>query len=447
MRTWIKNPLTVWTGSDADAAGGLVVAGDKIVELIAGGGTPADSVDQEFDAGELVVLPGLINCHHHFYQTLTRAVPSAQNKALFPWLKALYPVWAKLDSSGIALSTELALAELMLSGCTTTADHHYLFTDALGEAIDIQAEVALRSGMRVVLTRGSMSVGRSQGGLPPDSVVQSDDAILSDSERLISRYHDAADNAFLRVALAPCSPFSVSRELMRQTANLAREHCVRLHTHLAETEDENDFCRQRYGMRPLDFLEDVGWLANDVWLAHGIFFDDNEIARIGAAGMGIAHCPSSNMYLASGRCRVDRLQLAGAAIGLGVDGSASNDCSNLMQEVRQAFLVQRMRSGAPAVTYESALGWATSGGARVLGHENVGRIEVGACADLAFFALDELRFSGHADPAAALVLCGAHKVRHLMIGGEFRVQNEELIGVDVARLRRDHQQAAKRLVS
>lgn len=447
MRTWIKNPLAVWTGNDRAADNGIVVADGVISELLAGSKRPAEPVDREFDASGLVVLPGLVNCHHHFCQTLTRAFPAALDQELFPWLRALYPVWAGLEADDISVATELALAELMLSGCSTTSDHHYLFTDAIHDAIDVQVDAARRLGIRVVLTRGSMSVGRSQGGLPPDHVVQDAEAILLDSERLIARYHDAAPGAMLQIALAPCSPFSVSTELMRETAALARKHGVLLHTHLGETEDEDEYCVRQFNQRPVDYLDDVGWLADDVWLAHGIHFTADEITRLGAAGIGISHCPHSNMLLSSGICRTRELEAAGAVIGLGVDGSASNDSSNLMQEVRQAFLLQRLHYGAAHVSHHDALRWATRGGAALLHRPELGELAPGHCADLALFDLDELRFSGAGDPLAALVLCGAHRVRHLMIGGEWRVSDGAIPGLDLAALRARHQHAATALTA
>lgn len=445
MAVWIKNPLRVWTGNDLPAGGGIVVDGETITELVPAGARPETAYDDIFDASDLVLLPGLVNCHHHFYQTLTRAFPAALNKALFPWLRSLYPVWAGLDEKAIELSTQLAVAELMLSGCTLVSDHHYLFNSKLSMAIDLQMDACERAGIRAVLTRGSMSLGESSGGLPPDSVVQTDEEILRESERLLTKAQ-ARNNRMIRVALAPCSPFSVTPELMEQSAKLARSYHALLHTHLCETEDENRFCLQRFGLRPVDYLEKVGWLADDVWLAHGIHFNDEEIQRLGGAGVGISHCPSSNMVLASGICRTKELQAAGAAVGLGVDGSASNDCSNMMQEVRQAFLLQRLKYGAEAVTHDSALHWATAGGAAVLGAgEEVGTLAVGKKADLAFFDLEDLRFSGAGDPLAALVLCGAHQVAHLMVNGQWRVVNGEIPGLDLYRLRAQHQQAALRL--
>ena len=351
----------------------------------------------------------------------------------------MYPVWAGLEEEGIALSTELALAELMLSGCTTAADHHYLFTDRIPDAVDIQVESVRKMGARVILTRGSMSLGEKDGGLPPDSVVQGEDVILAESERLISAYHDNREGAFVQIALAPCSPFSATQDLLRESAALARQHGVLLHTHLGETDDENEFCIDRFGKRPLDHLAEIGWLADDVWFAHGVRFNDDEVAQLGEAGTGISHCPSSNMLLGSGICRVSDLEAAGAPVGLGVDGSASNDSSNMMQEVRQAFLLQRIGSGSAAVSHEDALRWGTVGGASVLHRPELGTLAPGQAADLALFDLEALRFSGSGDPVAALVLCGAHRVRHLMIGGAWRVSGGELTGVDVARLRARHQ--------
>ena len=443
--TWIKRPSAVYTANDLDAAGGVVVRDDRIVELVGTGKEPVTPVENVFDASGLVLLPGLINGHHHFYQTLTRACPPALNKPLFAWLKALYPVWANLTEEAVAVSTRLALAELMLSGCTTASDHHYLFSAALPRAIDVQAEAASEMGARVVLTRGSMSLSADDGGLPPRSVTERESTILAESERLIRRYHDAASHAMCQIALAPCSPFSVTRELMRETARMARAHGVRLHTHLGETHDESEFCVTKFGMRPLDYLEDVDWLSGDVWLAHGIHFTQSEIERLGAAGTGICHCPSSNMVLASGICPVNDLLSAGARVGLGVDGSASNDCSNLMQEVRQALLIGRLRYGAEPVTHQSVLRLATRGGADLLGRPELGEIRPGAAADVALFDLDALRFSGHGDPLAALVLCGASRVSDLMIAGVWRVRRGEMLGIDLEALTREHRRIAREL--
>ncbi len=444
--TWIRHPAAVFTANDLDAAGGIVVRGDRIVELVGMGQEPETPAFDTIDASGKVLLPGLINGHHHFYQTLTRACPPALNKPLFDWLKALYPIWANLTEEAVAVSTRLALAELMLSGCTTASDHHYLFSAALTRAIDVQAEAARELGVRVVLTRGSMSLSADGGGLPPRSVTEPESTILAESERLIRRYHDAAPHAMCQIALAPCSPFSVTRELMRETARIARTHAVRLHTHLGETRDETEFCVAKFGMRPLDYLEDVDWLAGDVWLAHGIHFTQAEVERLGAAGAGVCHCPSSNMVLASGICPVHDLLAAGARVGLGVDGSASNDSSNLMQEVRQALLIGRLRYGAEPVTHQSVLRLATRGGADLLGRPELGELRPGAAADIALFDLDELRFSGHGDPLAALVLCGASRVSDLMIAGVWRVRGGVLQDVDLDALVHEHGRIAASLL-
>ncbi len=446
-RTWLKNPLAVYTAGKSPAAGGVVVEGDRIDELLEADCKPSRPVDDTLDARDHVIIPGLINTHHHFYQTLTRAFPAALNKPLFPWLQSLYPVWAGLTPDMVDLSSRLALYELLLSGCTTAADHHYLFPAGLEDAMDVQATAFAATGVRGVITRGSMCLGQDQGGLPPNHVVQSEDDILADSERAITRHHDATEGAMLQIALAPCSPFSVTPQVMRDSATLAQQYNVRLHTHLAETTDETEFCQQAFGMSPLDYLESVGWLHERVWLAHGIHFDDAEIARLGKNGVGICHCPSSNMILASGICPVPALEKAGAPVGLGVDGSASNDGSNMIQELRMAFLLQRLQHGAEAITHESALRWATRGSARCLGRQDIGDIAAGKQADLALFKLDELRFSGSGDPLAALILCGAHKADHVMVAGQWRVTRGELPGVDMEELQTEHRRAAARLAA
>jgi 8-oxoguanine deaminase len=443
--TWIKHPLAVWTGNETDAGGGIVVRGETILELVPAGGSPSSNFDTSLNADRCVVTPGLINCHHHFYQTLTRAFPAALNKELFDWLTSLYPVWANLSEDAISVSTEFALTELLLSGCTTSADHHYIFSDKTSCAIDRQVEAAQKVGIRVLLTRGSMSLGKGDGGLPPNEVVQSPGIILEDSERLINTYHDASIGSMLQIALAPCSPFSVTAELMRDTAALARQYGVRLHTHLAETLDENKFCEVMFGLRPLDYLESVGWLADDVWLAHGIHFSEPEIKRLGQAGTAICHCPGSNMVLASGLCPVLDLQNAGSPVGLGVDGSASNDCSNLIQEVRQSFLLQRLRYGSTLVSHEDSLTLATTGGARLMGRTDIGEIAVGKQADLALFNLDEPRFNGAADPVAALVLCGAHRAEHVMVNGTWRVSDGQLVSGDLNSLMQQQTRIASTL--
>ena len=446
-RIWIKNPLAIFTANDLDASGGLVIEDGRIAEVLGAGQQPSTPCEQTFDAREHVLLPGLINTHHHFYQTLTRAWAPVVNQPLFPWLKTLYPVWARLTPEKLALASKVALAELLLSGCSTAADHHYLFPGGLENAIDVQVEAVRELGMRAMLTRGSMSLGEADGGLPPQQTVQQGEVILADSQRLIGQYHQRGDGAQIQIALAPCSPFSVTQEIMRQSAELAEELDVRLHTHLAETLDEEDFCLRQFGLRTVDYLDSVGWLGPRTWLAHGIHFNPEEIARLGAAGTGICHCPSSNMRLASGICPTLDLQAAGAPIGLGVDGSASNDASNMILEARQALYIQRLRYGAEAITPQRVLGWATRGSARLLGRSDIGELAVGKQADLALFKLDELRFSGSHDPLSALLLCGADRADRVMIGGRWRVIDGQIEGLNVAQLIADHRQAAKQLVN
>jgi 8-oxoguanine deaminase len=441
---WIKDPLAILADG---AERGIVLQDGRVVELVAAGRSPTVQNVEIYEAGEHVVLPGLINTHHHFYQTLTRAVPAALDRELFPWLQALYPIWARLTPQALDLGMTLAMAELLLSGCTTTTDHHYVFPAGLEDSIDIEVAAAKRLGLRVLLTRGSMNLSQRDGGLPPDSVVQDEDAILADSERVVARYHEAGPGAMVQIALAPCSPFSVTTSLMRSTAQLAGRLNVRMHTHLAETEDENRYCQEVYHCRPLDYLESCGWLNDRVWLAHGIHFDAAEMTRLARAGTTISHCPCSNQTLASGTCPVCAMEEAGVRIGIGVDGSASNDGSNLMQEVRAAFLLQRSRYGVKAVSHLDALRWATKGSAACVGRTDIGEIAVGKMADLALFKLDEPRFSGSGDPLAALVLCGAHRADRVMVRGRWIVKDGEIPNLDLGALIRRHSAAARALQS
>jgi 8-oxoguanine deaminase len=428
-RLWVRNPMAIFTANGLDASGGVVVEGSRIVELIGAGRRPQYGYDETYEAAGHVVTPGLINTHHHFYQTLTRAWAPVVNVPLFPWLKNLYPVWARLSAHDLELATTVALAELLLSGCTTAADHHYLFPAGLDQAIDVQVDVVRRLGVRALLTRGSMTLGQDDGGLPPQTTVQDPEVILADSERLIASYHERGEGAVIQIGLAPCSPFSVTQSIMR-----------------AETFDEEAFCLDRFGLRTVDYLESVGWLTSRTWLGHGIHFNDEEVSRLGTAGTAIAHCPSSNMRLASGIARAVELEDAGAPVGLGVDGSASNDASNMILEVRQALYLQRLKYGAELVTPERALGWATKGSARALGRDDVGEIAPGKQADLAFFRLDGLRFSGSHDPLSALLLCGADQADRVMIGGVWRVVDAAIIGLDIAALIAEHSAAARRLL-
>ncbi len=400
------------------ASDGMIIATGtgQTPELI--GGHPRTDFES-YDATGCVVLPGLINTHHHLYQTRTRAWPTAVDSELFPWLQTLYPVWAKLSDEDFYQGALIGFRELLRSGCTLTTDHHYLFpADASSHLIDITIEAAQKAGIRFHPTRGSMSRSVKDGGLPPDSVVQDPETILSDSERVINKWHDPAPGAMTRIALAPCSPFSVSDQLMRDTAALARRHGVRLHTHLAETRDENTYCEKIYGQRPLDFLASVGWLGPDVWLAHGIWFEDEEITRLGAAGVGIAHCPSSNMRLGSGICRVRALRAAGCPVGLAVDGSASNDSSHMLAELRQTLLLHRVLNGAAAMTVNEVLEMATLGGAGCLGRDDVGAVQPGRACDLALFDLQAIGYDGAHDPVAALLLCHPEPARAVIVGGK-----------------------------
>ncbi|TLM82764.1 8-oxoguanine deaminase [Pseudarthrobacter sp. NamE2] len=445
-RLWIRDPLAAFTANSLDASGGVVVSGGTIVEVLAAGQQPAAPCADIYDAGSHVLLPGLINTHHHFYQTLTRAWGPVANAPLFPWLQNLYPVWARLTPKDLELAATVALAELLLSGCTTAADHHYLFPAGLEDAIDIEVAAVRRLGMRATLTRGSMTLGTDDGGLPPQSTVQDPEVVLADSERLVARYHERGEDAVIQIALAPCSPFSVTKEIMAESAALAGRLDVRLHTHLAETLDEEDFCLEMFGLRTVDYLDSVGWLTDRTWLGHGIHFSDAEISQLGKAGTAVAHCPTSNMRLASGTARVLELEDAGVPVGLGVDGSASNDASNMILEARQALYLQRLRYGAD-VPVVRALGWATRGSAAVLGRPTLGQLAPGMQADLAMFKLDDLRFSGSHDPVAALLLCAADRADRVMVGGQWRVLDGQIPGLDTAGLIAEHSAAARKLIN
>jgi 8-oxoguanine deaminase len=435
--------------------GGLFVRDGFIEQL----GTTEDlpeEADEILDLSGHIVLPGMINTHHHFYQTLTRAVPAAQNANLFNWLKTLYPIWARMTPEDITISTQTALAELVLSGCTTASDHLYLFPN--GSRLDDEIHAALEVGVRLQASRGSMSLGESQGGLPPDSVVDTEDAILADSVRLIERYHNPNPGAMTQIVLAPCSPFSVTSELMRKSARIARQYGVHLHTHLAETQDEEAFCRQMFGHRPVAYMESVEWVGPDVWFAHSVHINQEEIAVYARTGCGVAHCPSSNMRLASGIAPLWEYMRAGVKVGLGVDGSASNDGSHLLAEARQAMLLARLRAGLmgaslssedapPLLTARQALELATRGGAAVIGRTDIGSLEVGKCADFIAINLNKLGYAGALhDPVAAVLFCAPQGVDWSVIGGKVIVKNGELLTVDVAHLVERHNRAAARLL-
>ncbi len=441
MRTWIKNPLAILAES---AGGGVVIDGSRIVELVAAGRAPSGPVDEVFDASRHVVLPGLINTHHHFFQTLSRAHPQAYDKELFPWLTALYPIWGRLNRDMFRIGARLAMAELLLSGCTTAMDHNYMVFGGIEDATDIEVEEASALGIRATITRGSLSLSKKDGAVPPDHIVQDEDTILADSERVLQKYHDTSDGAMTQIALAPCALFNVSIDTMRGSAALAEKYDCGLHTHLAETTDEEVFCKERFGYRPIDWLDDAGWLQPRTWLAHGIHFTCEDCERLGAHGVGVCHCPTSNAVLASGFCKTLELEAAGSPVGLGVDGSASNDGSNLMEEVRHALMVNRLGyMSAERVTHRDALRWATQGSARCLGRSDIGEIAVGKQADFAMFTLDELRFSGNHDPIAALVHCGANRADRVMVAGRWRVVDGIIPGFDTAALIAEHSALAK----
>jgi 8-oxoguanine deaminase len=440
MRLWIKDPLAILA---ADAERGIVVEGAEIVECVARGRSPAARPDATFDASRHVVLPGLVNAHHHFYQTLTRAHPVGLGKELIPWLVAMERVWDRMTPEALRIAVRMALVELMLSGCTTAADHHNLFPPGLENAIDIEVDEATKLGLRMTVSRGSMGISEKDGGLQPDSIVQDSDTILEDSERVLGRYHDPKAGAMIRVALAPCSPLAVPKRVLEGSAALAERFDARLHCHLSQSPDEDVYAMQAFGKRSVDILEEAGWLTSRTWVAHGIYFNPEEIARLGRAGVGVAHCAASDMLFAQGICPTVDLEAAGAPIGLGVDGSASNDSSNMVEAVRHSLMLGRLHYGPSAVTPYDALRWATQGSARCLGRDDVGAIAAGMQADLALFTLDEPRFSGAQDPIAALVLCGAHRADRVMVAGRWRVIDGEPEGIDLLALIARHKAAAR----
>ncbi|MFD0667856.1 8-oxoguanine deaminase [Ramlibacter sp. MAHUQ-53] len=461
----IKNARHVFTADEAgtelkDAS--IRVRGHRI-EAIGPAAEVGDGADEVIDARAHLVVPGLVNTHHHMYQSLTRAIPAVQDAELFSWLQGLYPIWAGLTPEMVEVSTQVAMAELLLSGCTTSSDHLYIYPN--GVRLDDSIRAAQAIGMRFTATRGSMSVGRSQGGLPPDRVVEDEAAILKDSQRLIEQYHDASHGAMVQVALAPCSPFSVSRDLMRETAALARAHGVRLHTHLAENDHDIAYSAEKFGCTPAQYAQDLGWLGDDVWHAHCVKLDDEGISLFAATRTGVAHCPCSNMRLASGIAPVRRMLDAGVPVGLGVDGSASNDAAHLVNEARQAMLLARVgralqppvqREGrtffgcdlGPAeMTARDALRLATRGGAQVLGRTDIGRLAPGLCADFALFRLDTLAMAGGAvhDPVAALLLCASPQADHVVVHGRRVVKDGRLATVDLAPLLERHNRLAVEL--
>jgi 8-oxoguanine deaminase len=433
---------------------GAIFIRDGWIEDVGPSAAFTQEADEVLDLHGHLVLPGLINTHHHFYQTLTRAIPAAQDVDLFQWLKTLYPIWAGLTPEDIRISTQLAMAELALSGCTTASDHLYIYPN--GCRLDDEIEAARQMGMRLHASRGSMSLGESKGGLPPDSVVEDEHAIMEDTRRLIETYHDAEPGSMLQIVVAPCSPFSVTADLMRDAAGIARSYGVRLHTHLAETLDEERFCLDEFGHRPLAYAEALDWSGDDVWFAHAVHINPDEVERMASSQIGVAHCPSSNMRLASGIAPVLRYLSAGVAVGLGVDGSASNDSSHMLAEARQAFLLSRVGSAAAPeidgskhlLTARQALELATIGGAKVLGRSDVGSLESGKCADFVAIDLERVEFAGALhDPVAAAVLCASVPVDFNYVHGKPVVYDGKLLPVEIETLIERHNRAAQRLAN
>lgn len=438
-RTLLKNALAVATMDEQRRVlhnADIIVDGQRITAVgvgLAGAAQESHDCDATIDLTGQVVVPGLVNTHHHLYQTLTRAVPRVQDVELFDWLVDLYEVWRHLTPDAVRVGALVGLGELLLTGCTTSTDHHYVFPRGVDtNLIDVQCAAARELGIRFHPTRGSMSRSKKNGGLPPDDVVQSEEEILDDCARVIAELHDPAPLSMCRVALAPCSPFSVTDGLLEKSALLARQHGVRLHTHLAETLDEENYCLEQVGLRPLAYMERVGWLGSDVWYAHGIHFNDDEIAQLGETSTGVAHCPTSNLRLGSGMAKIDQLRAAGAPVGLAVDGSASNDSSNMLAEARQALLVHRVRAGVNATNAMTFLEIATRGGASVLGRDDIGSIEPGKAADLAVFDTRDIGFAGAMhDPIAALLFCAVPRRASLvLVNGEVVVEAGRLKGTD-----------------
>ncbi len=433
----IKNlrALVTCDGDGRVLNGASVLCEDGVIRYI---GKPAEmpGADRVIDGTHMLCYPGLVNTHHHLYQMFSRNLPQVQSMELFDWLRALYGIWQKLDADVVYLSSLCGLGELIKHGCTTCFDHHYVFPAGTGDLLEAQFAAAKLLGVRMHASRGSMSLSKKDGGLPPDSVVQTTDEILRDSERAINKYHDASFGSFSQVALAPCSPFSVTGELMRETAALARKHGVRLHTHLCETRDEQDFTQEKFGMRPLEYMQSVDFIGPDVWYAHGIFFNDEELHTLAASGAGVAHCPISNMKLSSGVMRLADMLRLNIPVGLAVDGSASNDGSDMLEELRVCYLLHRLNNGADAPSGYDILKLATCGGARLLGRTDIGSIEVGKCADMFLVDSRRIELAGACfDPAAMLCTVGVKDaVDYTIAGGRIICENGRLTGVDEEQL-------------
>jgi 8-oxoguanine deaminase len=445
----IRHATLLATMDGAEIPDAALFARDGWIEAVGPTADLPSEADAVVDLSGHLVLPGLVNTHHHLYQTLTRVVPGAQNAGLFGWLRTLYPIWARMTPDHVRVATTLGLAELALSGCTTAFDHHYLWPN--GSRVDDQIEGADPVGLRFHISRGSMSLGESEGGLPPDSVVEAEDDILEDSHRVVEAYDDPSPGSMRRIVLAPCSPFSVTSDLMRASVELARELGVLVHTHLAETSDEEAFCLEQFGARPVEYAAGLGWEGSDVWYAHGVHVASDEVGAIARAGTGIAHCPTSNMRLASGIAPVAQYLDHGIPVGLGVDGSASNDSSHLMAEARHAMLVARLRAERDGreeqMSARTALEMATVGGARVLGRQDIGVLAPGKAADLVAIDLNRIEYSGALhDPVAAVVFCSAGRIDHSWVGGRRVVQDRRVLGVEEESLVEEHNRLAKGLI-
>jgi cytosine/adenosine deaminase-related metal-dependent hydrolase len=448
-RTLIRDCDVVVTMDDAgtELAGGSVLFANGRIEWVGRGEPETPGPATVIDGRGTVAVPGLVNTHHHLYQSMTRV--RALGRGLFDWLTELYPVWAGLDEEWVHAGAAVGLAELALSGCSTSTDHHYIFPPGSGPLLDAEIAAARRIGVRFHPCRGSMDLGRSAGGLPPDDVVETADGVLAATDEAIGKHHDPSPGAMVRIAVAPCSPFSVSPDLMRESAALARTRGVRLHTHIAETADEERYCLERFGMRPVDLLDDLGYLGSDVWLAHCVHLSDGDIARFAATGTSVAHCPTSNLRLGSGIARACDLLNAGVAVGLGVDGSASNDAGDLLAEARQAMLVARAGGRPGAISDREALRLATRGGAACLGRDDeIGSIEAGKRADIALFAVDGVAFAGaDSDPVAALLHCRPERVRHLFVEGRPVVSDGRLVTADEDAIAADGHRVARRIAT
>ena len=431
---------------ESEIKGGGLFARNGIIEAVGESSSLPQIADTIIDMKGHVVIPGMVNTHHHLFQNLTRAVPAAQNSELFGWLKTLYPIWSNIGPEHVYWSTALGLAELALSGCTTSSDHLYIYPN--GAKLDDSLSAASDIGVRFHGTRGSMSIGESQGGLPPDSLTEKETFILSESQRLIETYNDSSRYAMQRVALAPCSPFSVSIDLMRESAAMARSYGVGLHTHLAENAEDIEYGLQQFGMRPGEYVEAVGWTGDDVWHAHCVQLNSEEINLFAKTGTGIAHCPCSNMRLASGIAPVRQMLDTGVKVGLGVDGSASNDSGNMLNEARQTMLLQRVNSKASTMTAREALRVATKGGASVLNRDDIGMLVPGYAADITAFKRDNVDFSGSDwDPVASLVFCGPSKANYTIINGKIVVSEGQLTSIPMEKLVHEHSKLSRDLIN